>query len=127
MVVADDLALLFPVVLPNHAFSTKGDPLHKPIPRFGGVGRGIDGAPEFLVTDKVERLTQMRDERRRVGEPAFEVVACIDGRGFGVRRADMRNLLLITEGKVFTLATLDQLVPYTRLHEFLPVSPPEAQ
>ena len=33
-------------------------------------------------------------------QPAFEVVACIDGRGFGVRREDMRNLLLITEGKV---------------------------
>jgi hypothetical protein len=69
----------------------------------------------------------MRDERRRASQSDFEVVACIDGRGFGVRRADMRNLLLITEGKVFTLATLDQLIGYTRLREFLPISAPEPQ
>ena len=50
----------------------------------------------------------------------FEVVACIDGRGFGVRREDMRSLIGMTEGKVFTLATLDQMVAYTRLQEFLP-------
>ncbi len=87
---------------------------------------GDDGTARDKLS-RVERLTQMRDERRRAGEPAFEVVACIDGRGFGVRREDMRNLLLITEGKVFTLATLDQLIPYTRLHEFLPLRPPEPQ
>jgi hypothetical protein len=87
---------------------------------------GDDGTTRDKLS-RVERLTQMRDERRRAGEPAFEVVACIDGRGFGVRRADMRDLLLVTEGKVFTLATLDQLIPYTRLHEFLPNNPPEPQ
>jgi hypothetical protein len=78
--------------------------------------------------DKVSRakeLAQMRDERRRTGEPDFEVVACIDGRGFGVRPADMKDLLLVTEGTVFTLVTLDQLIPHTRLREFLPISPPE--
>jgi len=69
----------------------------------------------------------MRDERRRTGASDFEVVACIDGRGFGVRRADMRDLLLVTEGKVFTLATLDQLILYTRLCEFFPISSPEPQ
>jgi hypothetical protein len=83
---------------------------------------GDDGTARDKLS-RVERLTQMRDERRRAGEPTFEVVACIDGRGFGVRREDMRSLLLITEGKVFTLATLDQLIPYTRLHEFLPHQP----
>jgi hypothetical protein len=87
---------------------------------------GDDGTARDKLS-RVERLTQMRDERRRAGEPDFEVVACIDGRGFGVRRADMRDLLLVTEGKVFTLATLDQLIPHTRLHEFLPISPPEPQ
>ena len=87
---------------------------------------GDDGTARDKLS-RIERLTQMRDERRRAGESAFEVVACIDGRGFGVRRADMRDLLLITEGKVFTLATLDQLIPYTRLHEFLPNNPPEPQ
>jgi hypothetical protein len=87
---------------------------------------GDDGTARDKLS-RIERLTQMRDERRRAGEPAFEVVACIDGRGFGVRRADMRELLRITEGKVFTLATLDQLIPYTRLHEFLPHNQPESQ
>ena len=62
----------------------------------------------------------MRDDRRRDGHPDFEVVACIDGRGFGVRREDMRSLITMTEGKVFTLATLDQMVAHTRLQEFLP-------
>ncbi len=43
------------------------------------------------------------------------MAACIDGRGFGVRREDMRNLITRTEGKVFTLASLDQMVARTRL------------
>ena len=87
---------------------------------------GDDGTARDKVS-RVKDLAQMRDERRRTGEPDFEVVACIDGRGFGVRSADMKDLLLVTEGKVFTLATLDQLIPHTRLHEFLPVIPPEPQ
>jgi hypothetical protein len=37
----------------------------------------------------------------------FEVIACISGRGFGVRREDMKKLLLATRGKVFTFKTLD--------------------
>ena len=48
----------------------------------------------------------------------FEVIACIAGRGFGVRREDMKKLLLATRGKVFTLQTLDRLVAHTRLGEF---------
>ena len=103
---------------------------------------GFDQAPDFFVPtefapaviieakltnddgtarDKVTRLmhlVEMRDERERVGDPAFEVVACIDGRGFGVRRQDMRRLIVATRGKVFTFATLDQLVQSTRLREF---------
>jgi hypothetical protein len=50
--------------------------------------------------------------------PKYEVIACIAGRGFGVRREDMKKLLLATRGKVFTLKTLDQLVTHTRLNEF---------
>ena len=46
------------------------------------------------------------------------MVACIGGRGFKVRREDMRKMLLATEGKVFTLRTLDHLVECTRLREF---------
>jgi hypothetical protein len=52
------------------------------------------------------------------GSPKFEVVACIGGRGFGVRREDMKKLLLDTRGKVFTLKTLNYLVEFTRLREF---------
>ncbi len=63
----------------------------------------------------------MRDDRRRDGQPGFEVVACIDGRGFGVRREDMRSLITRTEGKVFTLATLDQMIAHTQLQRFLPL------
>ena len=50
--------------------------------------------------------------------PKFEVVACIAGRGFGVRREDMKKLLLATRGKVFTLQNMHQLVDGTRLREF---------
>ena len=108
---------------------------------------GYDQAPDFFVSDefnpsvvieakitgddgtardkvaRIERLTRMRDDRRRSGQPDFEVVACIDGRGFGVRREDMRSLITRTEGRVFTLATLDQMVAHTRLQEFLPAEP----
>ena len=48
----------------------------------------------------------------------FEAIACISGRGFGVRREDMKRLLLATRGKVFTFKALDKLVDCTRLREF---------
>lgn len=80
---------------------------------------GDDGTARDKVT-RIERLATMRDERVRAGKPGFQVVACIDGRGFGVRREDMRRMLHRTEGKVFTLSTLDQMIEHTRLSEFLP-------
>jgi hypothetical protein len=81
---------------------------------------GDDGTARDKAT-RIVHLAEMRDERLRQGLPGFEVVACIDGRGFGVRREDMRRMLLKTNGKVFTLATLDQLISHTRLREFLPI------
>ena len=81
---------------------------------------GDDGTARDKVA-RIERLTRMRNDRRLEGKPDFEVVACIDGRGFGVRREDMRSLITNTDGKVFTLATLDQMVAHTRLQEFLPM------
>ena len=48
----------------------------------------------------------------------YEVIACIGGRGFGVRHEDMKKLLYATKGKVFTLKTLDKLVECSRLKEF---------
>ena len=62
----------------------------------------------------------MRDERERQGRPTFEVVACIDGRGFGVRREDMSQMIVATRGKVFTANSLNDLIAHTRIYEFLP-------
>jgi hypothetical protein len=80
---------------------------------------GDDGTARDKVT-RIIHLAEMRDRRIQEGLPGFQIVACIDGRGFGVRREDMRRMLIRTEGKVFTLATLDQLIAHTRLRDFLP-------
>jgi hypothetical protein len=103
---------------------------------------GFDQAPDFLVPSEFNpqvvveaKLAQddgtARDKVTRIqhlgelsmsgatgGLPRFEVVACIAGRGFGVRREDMKKMLLATRGKVFTLKTLDRLVECTRLKNF---------
>ena len=104
---------------------------------------GFDQAPDFIVPDefnpqvvieariteddgtardkvtRVQHLGELSMQGRQPNEPPrFEVVACIAGRGFGVRREDMKKLLLSTRGKVFTLQNLHQLVEYSRLVEF---------
>lgn len=103
---------------------------------------GFDQAPDFIVPDettpevvieakitnddgtardkvaRILRLAELSRRRVRSGKPGFQVVACIDGRGFGVRRQDMRDLLTELGGKVFTLRTLDQLVAYTHLARY---------
>jgi len=79
---------------------------------------GDDGTARDKVA-RILRLAQMRDRREGEGR-TFQLVACIDGRGFGVRRQDMRDMLMATKGKLFTLATLDQLIPNTELRRFLP-------
>ena len=102
---------------------------------------GFDQAPDFVVPNEFNpqivieaKLTEddgtARDKVTRVqhlaslsarspsDQTSFEVVACIAGRGFGVRREDMRKLLLATRGKVFTLQHLHQLIAHTRLREF---------
>ena len=104
---------------------------------------GFDQAPDFIVPDEFNphvvieaKITEddgtARDKVTRVQHlgalstlgrapsepPKFEVVACIAGRGFKVRREDMKKLLLATRGKVFTLQNLPQLVAHTRLHKF---------
>jgi hypothetical protein len=52
------------------------------------------------------------------GKPRFEVIAVISGRGFGVRKEDMKKLLLATRGKVFTPQLLSKLVDNTSLRDF---------
>ncbi|WP_017973288.1 hypothetical protein [Actinopolyspora halophila] len=81
---------------------------------------GDDGTARDKVA-RIHRLAAMRDDREREGKPAFEVVACIDGRGFGIRREDMGQLITATRGKVFTANTLKDLINYTRLSGFLPM------
>ena len=76
-----------------------------------------DGTARDKVT-RVQHLGALSLKGRPPDRPRFEVVACIAGRGFGVRREDMKKLLLSTRGKVFTLANMSQLVEHTRLSEF---------
>ena len=76
-----------------------------------------DGTARDKVT-RVQHLDFISMEGQPAGQPKFEVIACIAGRGFGVRREDMRKLLIATRGKVFTLQNMCQLVEHTRLAEF---------
>ena len=105
---------------------------------------GFDQAPDFIVPDeftpkvvieakiteddgtardkitRVQHLDELSRRNRRAGDRRFEVIACIAGRGFGVRREDMKKLLLATGGKVFTWKTLDHLVSCSGLNAFCP-------
>ena len=76
-----------------------------------------DGTARDKVT-RVQHLASLSTSDRPPDQPAFELIACIAGRGFGVRREDMRKLLLATRGQVFTLQNMRQLVEHTRLREF---------
>ena len=72
--------------------------------------------------DKVARIKELetqRNEHVAAGRPSYEVIACIDGRGFRQRREDMRQLMLRLNGKVFTTATLENLIAYTRIRELI--------
>jgi len=100
---------------------------------------GFDQAPDFIVPnefnpaviieaklteddgtarDKVSRVQNLRAIRDREGKN-YEIVACIAGRGFKVRREDIRRLLEATDGKVFTLETVDRLLDCTRIRDFV--------
>lgn len=99
---------------------------------------GFDQAPDFIIPDefnpvalieaklteddgtardKVSRVQRLRTLRDESGKD-YDVIACIAGRGFKVRREDMRRLLQATDGKVFTLATMSLLVENTRIREY---------
>ena len=81
-----------------------------------------DGTARDKVT-RVQHLNELSRVAAVLGRPGFEVIACIGGRGFGVRREDMKKMLIATRGKVFTLKTIERLVDSTRLSEFRTVSP----
>lgn len=99
---------------------------------------GFDQAPDFIIPDeftpvalieaklteddgtardKVARVQRLRTLRDESGKD-YDVIACIAGRGFKVRREDMRRLLQATDGKVFTLATMPLLIDKTRIREY---------
>ncbi len=99
---------------------------------------GFDQTPDFIIPDeftpvalieaklteddgtardkvaRVQRLRTLRDEQGK----DYDVIACIAGRGFKIRREDMRRLLQATDGKVFTLTTMHLLTQYTRIREY---------
>ena len=76
-----------------------------------------DGTARDKVT-RIQHLGELSLSGRSEENPKYEVIACIGGRGFGVRREDMKKMILATRGKVFTANTLDRLVECTRLGEF---------
>jgi hypothetical protein len=76
-----------------------------------------DGTARDKVT-RIENLVTLSLKDQPAGQPKYEVIACIAGRGFGVRRSDMKKLILSTKGKVFTPKTLDRLVDNTGLSSF---------
>jgi hypothetical protein len=76
-----------------------------------------DGTARDKVT-RILRLCSLSLEGSTTGGPKYEVVACIGGRGFGVRCEDMKRLIVHARGKVFTMRTLDRLVDNTHIREF---------
>jgi len=59
-----------------------------------------DGTARDKVT-RIQHLGELSLSGRSLNNPKYEVVACIGGRGFGVRREDMKKMILATRGKVF--------------------------
>ncbi len=76
-----------------------------------------DGTARDKIT-RIQHLAELARIREARGASSFEVIACIGGRGFGVRREDMKKLLLATHGCVFTRDQLGEMIGHTRLHEF---------
>jgi hypothetical protein len=76
-----------------------------------------DGTARDKAT-RIQHLGELSLADRSTDNPKYEVIACIGGRGFGVRREDMKKMILATRGKVFTAKTLDRIIECTRLKEF---------
>jgi hypothetical protein len=105
--------------------------------------QGFDQAPDFIIPDefipqavieakiaeddgtardkitRVQHLAHLSVQDQTAGSYKYEVIACIGGRGFGIRREDMKKLLLATRGKVFTLKTLSRLIECTKLRQYI--------
>ena len=99
---------------------------------------GFDQAPDFIIPDELNPVARieansqsmtaraatswtvfsvLRTLRDQAGH-TYDVIACIAGRGFKVRREDMWRLLQATDGKVFTLTAMRLLIEQTRIREY---------
>jgi len=76
-----------------------------------------DGTARDKAT-RIQHLGALSMAGRTEGDPKYEVIACIGGRGFGVRREDMKKMIIATRGKIFTLKTLGQMVEHTELKKY---------
>ena len=76
-----------------------------------------DGTARDKVT-RIQHLGELSLAGRSLNNPKYEVIACIGGRGFGVRREDMKKMILATRGKVFTAKTLEYLVEHTEIKRY---------
>lgn len=76
-----------------------------------------DGTARDKVT-RIQHLGELSMSGQPKDNPKYEVIACIGGRGFGVRREDMKKMIIATRGKVFTLKTLNQMIEHTELKRF---------
>ena len=103
---------------------------------------GFDQAPDFVIPDefspsivieakitedagtardkatRIQHLYTLSQQREGAGDQPFQVIACIDGRGFATRREDMKKIIRATGGKVFTLRTLPRLIECTLLARY---------
>src|SRR5207249_596219 len=104
-------------ILTNVGISTRKTKRAEKIP-------GFDQAPDFIVPDefnpqiiieaklteddgtardkvtRIQHLAQLSIAGAPAGQQKVQVIACIAGRGFGVRREDMKKMLLATRGRL---------------------------
>jgi hypothetical protein len=108
--IGDEMEIALDTLLNNAGISHRRTKRAERVP-------GFDQAPDFVVPDEIDtrivieakitnddgtardkftriiHLVEVSHERERTDRQGFQVIACIDGRGFGVRREDMRRLL----------------------------------
>lgn len=78
-----------------------------------------DGGTMRDKAARVSNLARQAREEGSDGEWAFQVVACVDGRGFSERYRESKELIENTQGKVFTFDTLEDLVKYTEIRQYV--------
>lgn len=66
---------------------------------------------------RVSRLVKSSDDSSHHKAP-YQVIACIDGVGFGRRDSELKKLINSVEGNVFTLSTLGDMIEYTKLSKY---------